>query len=109
LLYSEPVKVKVSGVNLTHEGLIPRIQKSFLAKDVEAMQPHIRNFVERAVTFATCPECEGTRLNEAARSSKIAGIHIGEACKMQIATSRPGRAAWGSPPSRRFWPCCGTP
>ncbi|MBK9645886.1 MAG: excinuclease ABC subunit UvrA [Deltaproteobacteria bacterium] len=92
LLYSEPVKVKVSGVNLTHEGLIPRIQKSFLAKDVEAMQPHVRNFVERAVTFATCPECEGTRLNSAARSSKIAGIHIGEACKMQLSDL----AAWVS-------------
>jgi excinuclease UvrABC ATPase subunit len=83
-LYSEPVKVKVDGVNLTYEGLIPKIHKSFLSKDPEAMQPHIRAFVERAVTFATCPECEGTRLSEAARSSKIAGISIAGACAMQI-------------------------
>jgi excinuclease UvrABC ATPase subunit len=84
LLYQESNKVKVAGVNLTYEGLIPRIQKSFLSKDVEAMQPHIRAFVERAVTFTTCPECDGTRLNEAARSSKIKGINIAEACAMQI-------------------------
>ena len=84
LLYKEPVKIKVEGINLTYQGLIPQIQKSFLAKDVEAMQPHIRAFVERAITFATCPECDGTRLNEGARSSKIAGISIADACKMQI-------------------------
>ncbi|MEU2125341.1 excinuclease ABC subunit UvrA [Nocardia niwae] len=83
-LYKEPTKVKVEGVNLTYEGLIPKIQKSFLAKDREAMQPHIRAFVDRAVTFTTCPECEGTRLTEAARSSKIAGISIADACAMQI-------------------------
>ena len=83
-LYKEPTKVKVNGVNLTYEGLIPKIQKSFLSKDVEAMQPHIRAFVERAVTFATCPECHGTRLNDAARSSKIEGINIADACAMQI-------------------------
>jgi len=83
-LYSEPIKVKVNGINLTYEGLVPKIQKSMLAKDVEAMQPHIRAFVERAVTFTTCPECEGTRLNEAARSSKIKKINIAEACAMQI-------------------------
>ncbi|GAA2927558.1 excinuclease ABC subunit UvrA [Streptomyces argenteolus] len=83
-LYREPVKVKVEGVNLTYEGLIPKIQKSFLSKDREAMQPHIRAFVDRAVTFTTCPECDGTRLGEAARSSKIAGISIAEACAMQI-------------------------
>ena len=71
-------------INLTYEGLIPRIQKSFLSKDVDAMQPHIRAFVERAVTFTTCPECGGTRLNEAARSSKIKGINIADACAMQI-------------------------
>ena len=84
LLYKEAAKVKAAGVNITYEGLIPRIQKSFLSKDVEAMQPHIRAFVERAVTFTTCPECKGTRLNEAARSSKIKGINIAEACAMQI-------------------------
>ncbi|MEU6832654.1 excinuclease ABC subunit UvrA [Nocardia beijingensis] len=83
-LYKEPTKVKVEGVNLTYEGLIPKIQKSFLSKDREAMQPHIRAFVDRAVTFATCPECDGTRLTEAARSSKIDGISIADACAMQI-------------------------
>jgi len=83
-LYSEPIKVKVAGANLTYEGLVPKIQKSFLTKDVDAMQPHIRAFVERAVTFTTCPACRGTRLNEAARSSKIKGINIADACAMQI-------------------------
>jgi excinuclease UvrABC ATPase subunit len=83
-LYGEPVKVKVDGVNLTYEGLIPKIRKSFLSKDPDAMQPHVRAFVERAVTFQPCPECGGTRLNEAARSSKIAGITIADACAMQI-------------------------
>ncbi|WP_280267410.1 excinuclease ABC subunit UvrA [Nocardia wallacei] len=83
-LYKEAVKVKVDGVNLTYEGLIPKIQKSFLSKDKEAMQPHIRAFVERAVTFTTCPECDGTRLSELARSSKIAGISIADACSMEI-------------------------
>ncbi|GAA2848617.1 excinuclease ABC subunit UvrA [Nonomuraea rubra] len=83
-LYREPTKVKVEGSNLTYEGLIPRIQKSFLSKDREGMQPHIREFVDRAVTFMTCPECEGTRLSEAARSSRIAGINIADACAMQI-------------------------
>ena len=70
LLYKEPTKIKVEGINLTYEGLIPKIQKSLLAKDKEAMQPHIRAFVDRAVTFTTCPECAGTRLNEGARSSQ---------------------------------------
>ncbi|MFD6188591.1 ATP-binding cassette domain-containing protein [Streptomyces sp. NPDC060275] len=83
-LYGEPVKVKVNGVNLTYEGLIPKIQKSFLSKDKEAMQPHIRAFVERAVTFTTCPECEGTRLSEGARSSRIGKISIADACAMEI-------------------------
>src|SRR5215203_5130854 len=78
------LKVKVNGVNLTYEGLIPRVQKSFLSKDREAMQPHIRAFVDRAVTFTACPECGGTRLNEAARSSRIGGINIADACAMQI-------------------------
>ncbi|MBE1583146.1 excinuclease UvrABC ATPase subunit [Nonomuraea angiospora] len=83
-LYREPTKVKVEGVNLTFEGLIPKIQKSFLSKDREAMQPHIREFVDRAVTFTTCPECDGTRLSEAARSSRINGVNIADACRMQI-------------------------
>ncbi|MFI2368510.1 ATP-binding cassette domain-containing protein [Streptomyces sp. NPDC018833] len=83
-LHREPTKVKVEGVTLTYEGLIPKIQKSFLSKDREAMQPHIRAFVDRAVTFTTCPECDGTRLSEAARSSKIKGISIADACAMQI-------------------------
>src|SRR5690606_9064948 len=90
LLYREPTKIKVEGINLTYSGLIPTIQKSFLSKDVEAMQPHIRAFVERVVTFTACPECKGTRLNEAARSSKIKGINIAEACAMQISDL----AAW---------------
>ncbi len=84
LLYKEPTKIKVEGINLTYQGLIPQIQKSFLGKDPDSMQPHIRAFVERAVVFTTCPECQGTRLSEAARSSKIAGISIADACAMQI-------------------------
>src|SRR3712207_4905635 len=73
LLHKEPTKIKVDGINLTYEGLIPRIQKSMLSKDVDALQPHVRAFVDRVVTFATCPECDGTRLSEPARSSKIEG------------------------------------
>jgi excinuclease UvrABC ATPase subunit len=84
LLYREPTKIKVEGINLTYSGLIPQIQKSFLSKDVDAMQPHIRAFVDRAVTFTTCPECGGSRLNEAARSSKIKKVSIADACAMQI-------------------------
>jgi excinuclease UvrABC ATPase subunit len=84
LLYREPTKIKVDGINLTYSGLIPTIQKSYLSKDIEAMQPHIRAFVERAVTFTTCPECGGTRLAEGARSSRIRGINIADACAMQI-------------------------
>ena len=84
LLHKEPTKIKVDNINLTYEGLIPRIQKSFLSKDVDALQPHVRAFVERAVTFTTCPECDGTRLSEAARSSRIGGINIADACAMQI-------------------------
>ncbi|MCS3426859.1 excinuclease ABC subunit UvrA [Leucobacter aridicollis] len=84
LLYKEPTKIKVDGINVTYEGLIPKIQKSMLSKDREAMQPHIRAFVDRAITFDTCPECEGTRLTELARSSKINGISIADACMMQI-------------------------
>jgi excinuclease UvrABC ATPase subunit len=83
-LYKEPVKVKVTGINLTYEGLIPQIQKSFLSKDADTLQPHIQEFVERAVTFTACPDCGGTRLNEAARSSRIAGTSIADACAMQV-------------------------
>jgi excinuclease UvrABC ATPase subunit len=84
LLYKEPTKIKVDDINLTYAGLIPQIQKSFLSKDREAMQPHVGAFVDRAVTFTTCPECDGTRLSEAARSSKIKKINIADACAMQI-------------------------
>jgi excinuclease UvrABC ATPase subunit len=84
LLYREPTKIKVEGINLTYEGVIPKIQKTMLSKDVEAMQPHVRAFVERVVTFTTCPACGGTRLNEGARSSKIDGVNIADACAMQI-------------------------
>lgn len=84
LLHKEPTKIKVDGINITYEGLIPRIRKSFLAKDREAMQPHIRAFVDRAVTFAACPDCAGTRLSEGARSSKIDGVSIADAAAMQI-------------------------
>ncbi|HEX6873722.1 MAG TPA: excinuclease ABC subunit UvrA [Micromonosporaceae bacterium] len=84
LLHKEPTKIKVDGINLTYEGLIPKIQKSMLAKDVDSLQPHLRAFVERAVTFTTCPDCGGTRLSQAARSSKIKGINIADACAMQI-------------------------
>ncbi len=84
LLHHEPVRMKIAGINMTYEGLIPRIRKSMLAKDPEAMQPHIREFVDRAVTFTTCPECGGTRLSAAARSSKIKGTSIADACAMQI-------------------------
>ncbi|GIE48701.1 excinuclease ABC subunit A [Amorphoplanes nipponensis] len=84
LLHKAPTKIKVEGINLTYEGLIPKIQKSMLSKDVDSMQPHIRAFVERAVTFTTCPDCDGTRLSAAARSSKIAGVSIADACAMQI-------------------------
>ena len=84
LLYKEPTKIKVEGINLTYEGVIPKIQKSMLSKDVEAMQPHIRAFVDRVITFTTCPECEGTRLTAEARASKIKGKNIADLCEMQI-------------------------
>jgi excinuclease UvrABC ATPase subunit len=83
-LYKEATRINVEGVNLTYEGLIPRVQKSHLSKDIDSLQPHIRAFVDRAITFATCPECEGTRLAEGARSSKIKGINIADACAMQV-------------------------
>jgi excinuclease UvrABC ATPase subunit len=84
LLYKEPTKIKVEGINLTYEGVIPKIQKSMLSKDVDAMQPHIRAFVERAITFQACPECDGTRLSKEARSAKIDGRNIADVCAMQI-------------------------
>ena len=90
LLHREPTKIKIDGLNLTYTGLIPTIQKSFLSKDVDALQPHVRAFVERAVTFMTCPACDGTRLGEAARSSRISGKNIAEVCAMQISDL----AAW---------------
>ncbi|MEE2523135.1 excinuclease ABC subunit UvrA [Pseudarthrobacter sp. J75] len=83
-LYKEPVKVKAGGINMTYEGLIPKITKSMLSKDIDSLQPHVRAFVERIATFATCPECGGSRLTEAARSSKIDGVSIADACAMQI-------------------------
>src|SRR5579864_307766 len=83
-LHHEPVRMKIAGINMTYEGLIPRVQKSILSKDPEAMQPHVRAFVDRAVTFTSCPECDGTRLSEAARSSRIKKISIADACAMQI-------------------------
>ncbi len=83
-LHHEPVRMKIAGINMTYEGLIPRLQKSMLSKDKEAMQPHVRAFVERAVTFTTCPECDGTRLSEGARSSRIGGLSIADVCAMQI-------------------------
>ena len=89
-LYKEQVKVRIKGVNLTYEGLVPKVQKSFLTKDPDALQPHIRAFVERAVTFTVCPDCDGTRLNEAARSSRIDGVNIAELCALQISDL----AAW---------------
>jgi excinuclease UvrABC ATPase subunit len=90
LLYREATKVKIEGINLTYAGLIPTIQKSYLSKDVDALQPHIRAFVERVVTFTTCPDCDGTRLGPEARSSKIDGQSIADACAMQISDL----AAW---------------
>ncbi len=92
LLYREPTKIKVDGINLTYEGLIPRIQKSMLSKDIESLQPHVRAFVERAITLSTCADCDGTRLSAAARSSKVAGISIADACRMQITDL----AAWAA-------------
>ena len=103
LLYKEPTKIKVEGINLTYAGLIPTIQKSMLSKDVDAMQPHIRAFVERAVVFTTCPDCDGTRLSEAARSSKIDGVSIADVSAMQI--TRPRRVGARASTSRRSRRC----
>ncbi|WP_405363218.1 excinuclease ABC subunit UvrA [Kitasatospora sp. NBC_00085] len=97
LLHREPTKIKVDGINLTYEGLIPKIQKSMLSKDIDALQPHIRAFVERAMTFTACPECGGTRLSEAARSSKIGGTSIADACAMQISDLAAWVRALGDP------------
>jgi excinuclease UvrABC ATPase subunit len=90
LLHKEPTKIEVDGINLTYEGLIPKIQRSFLSKDLDALQPHVRAFVERAVTSRTCPDCDGTRLNDTARSSKVGGMDIAQVCAMQISDL----AAW---------------
>src|SRR3712207_3902517 len=84
LLYKEPTKIKVEGVNLTYEGVIPKVQKSMLSKDIDALQPHVRRFVERAVTFTTCTECGGTRLTKEALGSTIEGRNIADLCAMQI-------------------------
>lgn len=84
LLYKEPTKIKAAGINLTYEGLVPKIQKAMFAKDVDSLQPHVRAFVERAATFTTCPDCDGTRLSESARSSRIRGVNIADLCAMQI-------------------------
>ena len=100
LLHKEPTKIKVDGINLTYEGLIPTIQKSMLSKDVDAMQPHVRAFVERAIIFTICPDCDGTRLSEEARSSKIDGLNIADACAMQI--QRPRRVGRAASTSRRW-------
>src|SRR3712207_9393903 len=81
LLYKEPTKVKVEGINLTYEGVIPKVQKSMLSKDIEALQPHVRRFVERVITFQTCPECEGTRLTPEARSSRSEERRVGKECR----------------------------
>ena len=89
-LHREPTRMKIAGINMTYEGLIPRIGKSMLSKERESLQPHIRAFVDRAVTFTTCPDCDGTRLSPAPRSSKIKGISIADACEMQISDL----AAW---------------
>jgi excinuclease UvrABC ATPase subunit len=97
-LYREPTRMKIAGINMTYEGLVPRIQKSMLSKDPEGMQPHIRAFVERAVTFTSCPDCGGTRLNAAARSSKIAGLNIADACAMQVSDLAEWIARLDEPP-----------
>jgi excinuclease UvrABC ATPase subunit len=97
LLYKEPTKIKVEGINLTYEGLIPRIQKSMLSKEIDAMQPHIRAFVERVITFTTCPDCGGTRLSAAARSSKINGLSIADVCAMQISDVAAWVREWDEP------------
>ncbi|WP_030902418.1 excinuclease ABC subunit UvrA [Streptomyces sp. NRRL F-5126] len=98
-LHHEPVRMKIEGINMTYEGLLPRVRKSILAKDRESMQPHIREFVDRAVTFTACPECGGTRLSEAARSSRIEGTSIADACAMQISDLAAWVRALGEAPS----------
>ncbi len=108
-LHREPTRMKIAGINMTYEGLIPRIQRSMLAKDREGMQPHIREFVDRAVTFTTCPDCEGTRLTEAARSSKIDGLGIADACSMQISDLADWVRKLTDRRSRRCWSRCGRP
>ena len=109
-LHREPTRMKIEGINMTYEGLIPRVQKSMLSKDKEAMQPHIRAFVDRAVTFTACPDCGGTRLSEAARSSRIKGINIADACAMQISDlGRVGAGSGRAVRRRRCWRRCSRP
>ena len=108
LLYKEPTKIKVDGINLTYEGLIPKIQKSMLSKDVEALQPHIRAFVERAITFTTCPDCEGTRLTAEARSSKPRASTSPMPARCRSATSSSGCTISTSRPLPRSSPVSST-
>ena len=108
LLYKEPTKIKVEGINLTYTGVIPQIQKSMLSKDVEAMQPHIRAFVERAVVFTTCPDCDGTRLSEAARTSKIDGVSIADVSAMQITDLAEWATGLDEPTVEPLLRACGT-
>ncbi len=89
LLHKEPTRIKIEGINLTYAGLIPQIRKSYLSKDIDALQPHIRAFVDRAVTFTTWPECDGTRLSKEARSSKIKGKNIDGVCAMPSSIGLP--------------------
>ena len=109
LLHKEPTKIKVDGINLTYEGLIPKIQKSMLSKDVEAMQPHIRAFVERAVTFTTCPECHGTGSGRRPGPRRSGGSASPTPARCRSATWPSGCAGWTSPRSRRCWRSCSTP
>ena len=109
LLYHEPVRMKIAGINQTYEGLILRLQKSMLSKDQEALQPHIRAFVDRAVTFTACPECGGTRLSEAARSSRIRGSTSPTRARCRSATSPDGCETGTSRQSRRCWRRCSRP
>ena len=109
LLYKEPIKIKVDGINLTYEGVVTKMRRSMLAKDVDSLQPHVRAFVERAATFRTCPDCEGTRLTPEARSSRIGGRASPSSVRWRSATSPPGCASSTSPRWRRWSARCGTP
>ena len=108
LLYRQTVKIKAQGINVSYDGLIPKIRKSMFSKDVDSLQPHIRAFVERAAVFKTCPVCEGTRLNEAARSSKVHGLGIGDVCAMQITDAAEWLRGVDDTAWRRSSPTCST-